>query len=161
MFILRSVAIWLALVQIAGCAGGSSGQSTAVATAAEPPSPDRIEFVSQFRKIDAASKGFITVDEAKAHYSKVFAELDKNRDGFLNANEIRALLPVMGARTSEELIAKLDRNGDNKLTLKEFLVITTWLFRLADGSSTMTLQQAENGVPPSMRDKKEPTLFGN
>jgi hypothetical protein len=31
----------------------------------------------------------------------------------------------------------------NKLRLKEFLVITTWLFQLADGSFTMSLQQAE------------------
>jgi hypothetical protein len=161
MLTLRSAAIWLALVPIAGCADGSVGQGTTVATAAQPPSPDRLEFVSQFKKIDAAGKGLITAEEATAHYGKVFAELDKNRDGFLDVNEVKALLPIMGAKTGEELIAKLDRNGDNKLTLKEFLVITTWLFQLADGSSTMSLQQAENGVPPSMSTKKEPTLFGN
>jgi hypothetical protein len=52
--------------------------------------------------------------------------------------------------------------GTNKLRRKEFLVITTWLFKLADGSSTMSLQQAENGVPPSVsKQKKEPTLFEN
>jgi hypothetical protein len=161
MFTLRSAAIWVVLVQIAGCAGGSSGQGTIVATAAEPPSPDRLEFVSQFRKIDAAGKGLITAEEATAHYRKVFTELDKNRDGFLDVNELRTLLPIMGAKSGEELMAKLDRNGDNKLTLKEFLVITTWLFQLADGSSTMSLQQAENGFPPSVSKKKEPTLFGN
>jgi hypothetical protein len=159
MFTLRSAAIWLALVPIAGCAGGSSG--TTVPAAAQPPSPDRLEFVSQFRKIDAAGKGLITAEEATAYYGKVFTELDKNRDGYLDVNEVRALLPIMGAKSGEDLVAKLDRNGDNKLTLKEFLVITTWLFQLADGSSTMSLQQAENGVPPSVSKRKEPTLFGN
>jgi len=66
----------------------------------------------------------------------------------------------MGAKTAAELMAKLDRNGDNKLTRKEFLVITSWLFQLASGRTEMTLQEAEKGVPPSMREKKEPTLFG-
>ena len=126
-----------------------------------PLSPDRLEFVTQFKKIDTAGKGSITVEQATAHYRAVFAELDKNRDGILDANELQPLLPVMGATTAAELIDKLDRNGDNKLTLKEFLVITTWLFKLAGGSSTMTLHEAEHGFPPSLSEKKQPTLFGN
>jgi hypothetical protein len=147
-------AIALCLV-FAGC---QSGQGPAVA---EPPSADRLEFISQFKKIDATGKGVITVAEAIAHYNTVFTELDKNRDGLLDLNELQPLLPVMGAKSSAELMAKLDRNGDNKLTRKEFLVITTWLFQLADGSTIMSLQQAEKGVPPSVSVKKEPTLFGN
>jgi EF hand domain-containing protein len=142
-------------LEVAAC---QSGQGT---TVAEPPSPDRLEFVSQFRKIDTAGKGLITIEQATAHYSVVFKELDKNRDGFLDVNELQPLLPVMGAKSVAELMAKLDRNGDNKLTLKEFLVITTWLFQLAGSSSTMSLQEAETGLPPSMREKKESTLFGN
>ena len=74
--------------------------------------------------------------------------------------ELQPLLPIMGAKTAAELMAKLDRNGDNKLTRQEFLVITSWLFQLASGRTEMTLQEAEKGVPPSMREKKEPTLFG-
>jgi Ca2+-binding EF-hand superfamily protein len=140
---------------IAAC---QSGQST---TVAEPPSPDRLEFISQFRKIDTAGKGLITIEQATEHYGVVFSELDKNRDGFLDVNELQPLLPVMGAKSAAELMAKLDRNGDNKLTRKEFLVITTWLFQLASNSSTMSLQEAETGLPPSMREKKESTLFGN
>src|SRR3977135_254821 len=96
MFTLRNAAILIALVQLAGCAGGSIGQGTTVATAVEPPSPDRLEFVAQFRKVDSAGRGLITMEESKAHYSKVFTELDKNRDGFLDVNELRGLLPTTG-----------------------------------------------------------------
>jgi EF-hand domain pair len=147
--------IGLCLV-VAGCQSGQQGP-----VVVEPPSADRLEFIAQYKKVDAAGKGSITVEEATAHYSTVFTELDKNRDGLLDVKELEPLLPVMGAKSAAELMAKLDRNGDNKLTRKEFLVITTWLFQLADGSTIMTLQQAEKGVPPSVSVKKEPTLFGN
>ncbi len=152
---VRTLAAAQCLIVAAAC---QSGQGT---TAVEPPSTDRLEFVSQFKKIDAAGKGLITIEQATAHYGVVFSELDRNRDGFLDVNELQALLPIMGAKSGMELMAKLDRNGDNKLTRKEFLVITTWLFQLAGGSATMSLQEAEKGVPPPTREKKQSTLFGN
>jgi hypothetical protein len=154
---LRRVAIAAAVAQCLAIASCQSGQVTKVD---EPPSADRLEFVSQYKKIDTAGKGRITMEQATAHYSTVFTGLDKNGDGFLDVNELQPLIPVMGAKSGAELMMKLDRNGDNKLTRNEFLVITSWLFQLAGSSTEMTLQEAENGVPPSMRERKEPTLFG-
>jgi hypothetical protein len=153
---VRKLAIAAAIAQCLAIASCQSGQGTKID---EPPSADRLEFVSQFKKIDAAGRGLITMEQAIAHYSIVFTGLDKNGDGFLDVAELQALLPTMGAKTAAELMAKLDRNGDNKLTRKEFLVITSWLFQLASGRTEMTLQEAEKGVPPSMREKKESTLF--
>jgi EF-hand domain pair len=154
---VRKLAIAVAVAQCVAMASCQSGQGPKVD---EAPSADRLEFVSQFKKIDAAGKGLIAMEQATAHYNIVFTGLDKNGDGFLDVNELQPLLPIMGAKTAAELMAKLDRNGDNKLTRKEFLVITSWLFQLASGRTEMTLQEAEKGVPPSMREKKESTLFG-
>ena len=154
---VRKLAIAAAVAQCLAIVACQSGQRTKID---EPPSADRLEFVSQFKKIDVTGKGLITMDQAAAHYSIVFTGLDKNGDGFLDVDELQQLLPIMGAKTAAELMAKLDRNGDSKLTRKEFLVITSWLFQLASGRTEMTLQEAEKGVPPSMREKKEFTLFG-
>ena len=90
---VRTLAAAQCLIVAAAC---QSGQGT---TAVEPPSTDRLEFVSQFKKIDAAGKGLITIEQATAHYGVVFSELDRNRDGFLDVNELQALLPVMGAKS--------------------------------------------------------------
>jgi hypothetical protein len=154
---VRKLAIAAAVAQSLTIVACQTGQGTKLD---EPPSADRLEFVSQFKKIDAAGRGLITMEQATAHYSIVFTGLDKNGDGFLDVAELQPLLPIMGAKTAAELMAKLDRNGDNKLTHKEFLVITGWLFQLASSRAEMTLQEAEKGVPPSMREKKESTLFG-
>jgi hypothetical protein len=124
-------------------------------------SPERLEYVSQFKKIDAVGKGQISMDQATAHYSTLFGQLDKNRDGFLDANELQPLIPFMGAKSTGELLTKLDRNSDNKVSQPEFLVIANWLFQLAGGANVMTLAEAQNNVPPSNRVAKPPTLFGN
>jgi hypothetical protein len=59
---------------------------------------DRLEFVSQFKKIDAAGKGQITLEQATAHYNIVFTGLDKNGDGFLDVAELQPLLPIMARK---------------------------------------------------------------
>lgn len=125
------------------------------------PSPERMEFITQFKNIDTANKGMITLDQAKAHYTEVFRRLDTNRDGFLSVAEIQPLMPVMAARSTDELVARLDRNGDNKLTLAEFLVINTWLFRLSRDPKSLTLDEVERGFSENTGPVKEPSLFGN
>lgn len=126
-----------------------------------PPSPERMEFITQFKAIDTANKGTITLDQAKAHYTDVFRKLDSNRDGFLSVAEITPLMPIMAARSAAELVARLDRNGDNKLTLPEFLVINTWLFRLSKDPNSLSLGDVESGYAEPTGPRKEPSLFGN
>ena len=40
-------------------------------------------------------------------------------------------MPLMNAQSAKELLRKLDRNGDNKVSPSEFLVVVNWLFQLA------------------------------
>jgi hypothetical protein len=139
MKVVTATMMILSLV-VAGC------QSSVGGNVAEPISPARLEYVAEFKKIDTTGKGRITIEDATAYYSRRFNELDKNRDGFLDALELESMLPVMGARSGKELLSKLDRNADNKLTRAEFLVITNWLFEFASSRGELALGDLERGT---------------
>jgi len=132
-------------------------QSQFGATGSTAVSPDRIDHMTEFNKIDTAHKGRITIDEATAYYSKVFKELDKNRDGFLDKGELQGLLPAMGARSGEELLAKLDRNWDGKLSQPEFLIIVNWLFQPASNGTELTLNDVQTGLPQAVQQTSSST----
>jgi hypothetical protein len=127
---------------LAGC------QSELLTGSAAPtgPSPDTLEYVAQFKRVDSAGKGSITIDQATAYYTKLFAELDTNHDGFLDAKELQPLIPLMRAKSGSELLSMLDRNGDNKLSQKEFVVLVNWLFQRAKRADEMTLADAQTGA---------------
>ena len=132
----------LALLQ-AGCQSPSWFDGPAASTG---PSSDTLEYVGQFRKVDTAGKGTITLDQATGYYSQLFTQLDINHDGFLTAQELQPMVPLMRAKTGDELLSMLDRNGDGKLSQKEFLVIANWLFQRAKSGDQMTLADAETGA---------------
>ena len=132
--------VGLLLVVSAGC------QTTWAPNLAEQ-SGARAEYLKEFRKIDADGKGAITFDQVTTYYKLEFAKLDLNRDGFLEASEVSALIPVMNSLTPEEFIQRLDRNSDRKLTEAEFLVIANWIFQPARNSNILTLADIENSAP--------------
>jgi EF hand len=136
-------------------------QSAPVEKIAAQPSPERLEYVVQFKKIDTAGKGLITLDQATVYYTGVFNQLDRNHSGFLDANELQALVPVMGAKSGADLLTVLDRNADNKVSKAEFLTIVNWLFQMASSPETLTLAQVESNLPVASRTTKPPALFGN
>lgn len=123
----------------------------------EPPSPFAQQYVTQFNAIDAQRKGVITWDQAIEHYNRRFGELDANRDGFLDANELAPMLPLMNAKTPGELVVAFDRNGDNKVTRQEFQVVVNWLFQRAASSDRMTLAEAEGGTRRGIKMREMPT----
>jgi hypothetical protein len=156
----QTLAATMALCLLAAaCQSGLMGKETG------PPSAARLEYVSEFKKIDASGKGRITMEEATAYYGARFTELDKNRDGFLDAQELEPLIPVMNARSGKELLFKLDRNSDNKLSKPEFLVIANWLFQLARSQTELTLADVEKNlpasVPPSTKENPKDSPAGN
>ena len=128
--------ICLALVACQGLGGGDDG----------PPSPIAQQYLDQYNAIDTARKGKITMDEASTYYDRRFAELDTNRDGQLDGNEIAPMLPIMNLRTGPELAAALDRNGDGKVSLAEFQVIVNWLFQRASATNVLTAEEARRGT---------------
>jgi hypothetical protein len=132
-------AIMVLCLAITGCQAG--GGSSAI----EQPPAARSEYVEEFNRIDTGRKGRISLDQATAYYSARFGELDKNRDGFLDAAELESMIPAMGARSGKELLSKLDRNADNKVTRSEFLVITNWLFEVASSPNELALGDVERG----------------
>ncbi len=128
---------------IAVCAGVAACQSGLGGKAAESAPAARPEFVAQFKKIDTAGKGRITIEEATAYYSRQFTELDKNGDGFLDEQELEPLIPILNVQSGKELLLALDRNSDNKLSRLEFLVIVNWLFQMATSPSELALGDLE------------------
>ena len=129
---------------VAGCQAGAPQM------AAESPSPERFEYIREFKKIDRAGKGRITLEEANAYYSARFTELDKNHDGFLDAKELEPLIPIMNSVSAKELLLRLDRNSDNKLSRAEFLVLANWLFQLASSPNELALGDLERNMPATV-----------
>jgi len=126
----------------------AAGCQSSIGSAGSPQIPAaRTEYVDEFRRIDKAGKGRITLDEATAYYNARFTELDRNGDGFLDAAELEAMVPAMGAKSGRDILAKLDRNADNKVTRAEFLVITNWLFEVATSPNVLALGDVERGMP--------------
>jgi hypothetical protein len=107
------------------------------------PAPGRAPFVTEFKRIDATSSGRITMEQALEYYRKRFVELDRNGDGFLDASELEAALPLMYAKSGRDLLVSLDRNSDGKLSVSEFTVIANWLFQLAKSPTQLTITDVE------------------
>lgn len=139
-----------ASIALAACQAG-------IGATPEPPSPFAQQYITQFSAIDAPRKGVITWDQAIEHYNRRFGELDTNRDGFLDANELAPMLPLMNAKTPAELVVAFDRNGDNKVTRQEFQVVVNWLFQRAASSDRMTLAEAEGGTRRGIKMREMPS----
>lgn len=158
--IRSAIAAAALVVCLPGCQSDSAGSTGALGA-------DRLEYLGQFKKIDAANKGRITLDQASAYYAGLFRELDKNGDSALDKNELQPLIPLMGARNGEELLSKLDRNWDGKVSQPEFLVIVNWLFQPASSGSELTLADVQSGTrvigqtaTSSSSSKEAPTRQG-
>jgi EF hand domain-containing protein len=112
--------------------------------------PGRMAYINEFKRIDTANKGSITIDQASQYYAALFKRLDVRRDGLLDAKELEAALPMINASSSDELVLKLDRNGDNKVSLAEFLVAANWLFQLSSTGDTLSLEDVQRNAPATV-----------
>lgn len=87
---------------------------------------------------DANKDGKVSVAEMKAAREARFAADDKNKDGFLTADELgdRAQMALRG-----------DKNGDGKLDKAEF-TDTTMMFGFLDANKDGAIDQAELAAAP-------------
>lgn len=117
--------------------------------------PATLEYVRQFKEIDASGRGTLVLEQAVAHYTRKFTELDLDRNGSLSAAELAPMVPLMRAATGEDLLQRLDNNGDGRVSPQEFLILANWLFervRQANGVLTMTDVQRAPERDPWLQD---------
>jgi hypothetical protein len=53
------------------------------------------------------------------------------------------MLPAMDAKSGMELLQKLDRNSDGRLSQAEFQIIANWLFQVARSPNELALGDIE------------------
>jgi Ca2+-binding EF-hand superfamily protein len=136
--ILAAVAAFAQGLMLAGCQAGLGGP-------APPPSPAKLAYLAEFKKIDTAGKGRITTEQATAYYAGLFSQLDRNGDGYLDAGELEAMLPALDAKSGKELVTRFDRNSDGKLSPPEFQIIVNWLFQIASSPNELALGDIQSG----------------
>ena len=141
----KRVLIPAAVATLAAISGGCSNPATEVTGALSNPYTQ--ENIKQFNDIDTKKTGVITLDQAVEFYTARFAVLDLNRDKFLDAREIAPMLPIMQATSPEDLVRRLDNNGDGKVSQNEFLILANVLFqRSSSGDGTLTLKDAQKAA---------------
>lgn len=74
----------------------------------------------RLRQLDTNGDGAVTRDEFMKPRQDRFAALDKNGDGSLDASELTAQIQHKAGQRSRMMMARLDADGDGKVTKEEF-----------------------------------------
>lgn len=72
--------------------------------------------IMRLARRDADGDGTVTLDEFLKHRADRFTELDKNADGSLDADELTARMREKADQRMRMVMAKLDANGDGKVS---------------------------------------------
>jgi Ca2+-binding EF-hand superfamily protein len=111
------------------------------------PSDQDVEVLAVFRRVDSANAGQLTRAQVDGYFKQQFSQLDRNRDGFLDAEEIQGIVPIFGKKTGADLLFILDINGDGRVAPDEFLRLSNYLFT-RDQNRDGILTLAEAKLPP-------------
>lgn len=90
-------------------------------------------YQGQMDRLDRDGDGMVSRSEYQSFMTAAFANLDKNKDGTLSADEVA---PVLNAQQ----FAAINVNQDGKITQTEFLNSVMADFKAADRGSDGSLQ---------------------
>ena len=103
--------------------------------------------------IDADKDGSVSKEEWVAYQERVFVALDKNKDGFLEAEEFYgpananvipfATLAYAHGLMSKEMFGKIDTKGDGKVSKDEYLAFQMKIFDMMDAHKKQQLGVAD------------------
>lgn len=108
--------------------------------------------VEEMHKIDADNDGTVSRDEWIAYQEKVFKALDKDKTGFIDEKEFMTPSADLAAFATggyarglqtKEMMHKMDKSGDGKVSHDEFIAYQTAVFDMMDTGKTGVLGPRE------------------
>lgn len=145
-----------ACVGLAACGSDNSGSPAArssdtpqVGASAAPTTAEAAALAKSnlgFEQTDLDGDGRVSKAEYAARSSGFFTSMDHDDDGGLTVAELdraRSLMQIVGGPSSEKLISSADNDGDEKLTLAEFVGDVNKRFVAADSDADGILTSAE------------------
>lgn len=103
--------------------GGETGESTAELSEAPEMSPgmrsEGPRFGKHFELADKDNDGKVTEGEARAAAKEMFGQLDKNRDGRLEGEEMPSRQFGRGGKGGPQMFERFDKDGDGKVSKAE------------------------------------------
>src|SRR4051812_30583965 len=121
----RNMAILMACITL------NSGCMMAARAVAQQRQPDPAKV---FDSADTNGDGVVTREEFQAARERLFGRLDRNGDGFIDADDLSGRMA--GRQKSQkrlaELVSQLDKDGDGRVSKPEFVDGPARLFDRAD-----------------------------
>lgn len=111
-----------------------------------------------FSKLDKNDDGVVDSDEIKAPSARMFKRMDKNRDGVIDADEAKAFIERRKSKNEkageriEKRLKRADKDGDGKITESELNKAPRW-FDKADADKDGKVTKAEIGDYADKRGK--------
>ncbi len=143
----------LLLVASTGLAAAQSSSSSSFS----PQSAHVNRMVQSASKWDANGDAIYTCEEWKAHVTKIFNAADKNRDGFVDAQEFKAIRDA-DVQFKEAELGYFDDNRDGKLNRAEFIDKPSQFFLRFDRDKDckVTMDEISNVSAPPRTGPVEP-----
>lgn len=160
-----------AALLLASCDGKETGPDTQASpevpdvAAPMPPAsskPDLARWNLGFEGTDGDADGRISSGEYAASSTRLFSSMDADENGGLTVGELdaaRAAMKITTGPSSEKLIERADNDGDDMLTLAEFVADVNARFAKADTDGDGFLSQEEflAGHPEVRQESQPPT----
>jgi hypothetical protein len=108
--------------------------------------------MSEMHKIDTDNDGTVSKSEWMAYQEKVFAALDKDKEGSVDEKEFLAPSKEMASFATggyarglqtKDMMHKIDKNGDGKVSHDEFIAYQMAVFDMMDTGKTGMLGPKE------------------